>query len=36
MGSRQAYQRPPFLDVTEEQKSIIVAKLAELKQGISA
>jgi 4-hydroxy-tetrahydrodipicolinate synthase len=37
MGSRQSYQRPPFLDVTEEQKTLIVAKLAELKQrGIQA
>jgi 4-hydroxy-tetrahydrodipicolinate synthase len=32
MGSRQAFQRPPFVDVTDEQKSVIVAKLAELKQ----
>ncbi len=32
MGTRQAYQRPPNADVTDEQKSVIVAKLAELKQ----
>ncbi len=32
MGSRQAFQRPPFVDVTDEQKTVIVAKLAELKQ----
>ena len=32
MGTRQAFQRPPFVDVTEDQKSVIVAKLAELKQ----
>ncbi len=32
MGTRQAFQRPPFVDVTEEQKSVITAKLAELKQ----
>jgi hypothetical protein len=31
MGTRQTYQRPPGLDVTEEQKKIIDAKLEELK-----
>ena len=31
MGTRQTYQRPPHLDVTEEQKKIIQAKLEELK-----
>ena len=36
MGTRQGFQRPPFLDVTDEQKGIIVAKLAELKHGVSA
>jgi len=30
MGTRQTYQRPPFLDVTEEQKAGIKAKLQEL------
>jgi hypothetical protein len=32
MGSRQTYQRPPNLDVTDEQKAIIKAKLDEIKQ----
>lgn len=32
MGTRQTYQRPPHLDVTEEQKAQIKAKLEELKQ----
>ncbi len=32
MGSRQTYQRPPHLDVTDEQKAIIKAKLDELKK----
>jgi len=31
MGTHQTYQRPPFLDVTEEQKAGIKAKLQELK-----
>ena len=31
MGTRQSYQRPPHLDVTEEQKKIIQAKVPELK-----
>jgi len=31
MGTRQTYQRPPNLDVTEEQKTIIKAKIEELK-----
>jgi len=31
MGSRQTYQRPPNLDVTEEQKTMIKAKIEELK-----
>lgn len=31
MGSRQTYQRPPNLDVTDEQKKMIQAKLEELK-----
>jgi 4-hydroxy-tetrahydrodipicolinate synthase len=31
MGTRQTYQRPPHLDVTEEQKAGIKAKLQELK-----
>jgi len=30
MGTRQTYQRPPFLDVTEEQKAGIKAKVQEL------
>lgn len=30
MGTRQTYQRPPFLDVTDEQKTAIKAKLQEL------
>ncbi len=30
MGTRQTYQRPPFLDVTDEQKAGIKAKLQEL------
>ena len=32
MGTRQTYQRPPNLDVTDEQKAQIKAKLEELKQ----
>jgi 4-hydroxy-tetrahydrodipicolinate synthase len=31
MGTRQTYQRPPHVDVTEEQKTFIKAKLTELK-----
>lgn len=31
MGSRQTYQRPPNLDVTDEQKNVIKAKLEEIK-----
>jgi len=31
MGTRQTYQRPPHLDVTDEQKAGIKAKLQELK-----
>jgi hypothetical protein len=31
MGNRQTYQRPPNLDVTDEQKAIIKAKLEEIK-----
>lgn len=31
MGSRQTYQRPPHPDVTEEQKTMIKAKVEELK-----
>ena len=31
MGTRQTYQRPPFLDVTEEQKAGLKAKLTEMK-----
>jgi 4-hydroxy-tetrahydrodipicolinate synthase len=31
MGTRQTYQRPPNLDVTDEQKAIIKTKLEELK-----
>jgi 4-hydroxy-tetrahydrodipicolinate synthase len=31
MGSRQTYQRPPNLDVTEDQKTMIKAKVEELK-----
>lgn len=31
MGTRQTYQRPPHLDVTEEQKAFIKSKLQELK-----
>jgi 4-hydroxy-tetrahydrodipicolinate synthase len=31
MGSRQTYQRPPNLDVTDEQKTIIKTKLEEIK-----
>jgi 4-hydroxy-tetrahydrodipicolinate synthase len=32
MGSRQTYQRPPHLDVTDEQKALIKTKLDEIKQ----
>jgi 4-hydroxy-tetrahydrodipicolinate synthase len=32
MGTRQFYQRPPSLDVTEEQKTMIKAKIEELKK----
>ena len=32
MGSRQTYQRPPNLDVTDEQKTLIKTKLDEIKQ----
>lgn len=32
MGTRQTYQRPPHLDVTDEQKAQIKAKVDELKQ----
>ncbi|HEY4274010.1 MAG TPA: dihydrodipicolinate synthase family protein [Rhizomicrobium sp.] len=32
MGSRQTYQRPPFLDVTEEQKAAIQRGLAQIKE----
>ena len=32
MGTRQTYQRPPHLDVTEEQKALIKEKLEQLKQ----
>jgi dihydrodipicolinate synthase/N-acetylneuraminate lyase len=31
MGARQTYQRPPNPDVTDEQKTMIKAKLEELK-----
>jgi hypothetical protein len=31
MGNRQTYQRPPNLDVTDEQKTTIQAKIEELK-----
>jgi 4-hydroxy-tetrahydrodipicolinate synthase len=31
MGTRQTYQRPPNVDVTEEQKTMIKAKVEELK-----
>jgi 4-hydroxy-tetrahydrodipicolinate synthase len=31
MGNRQTYQRPPNVDVTDEQKAIIKAKLDEIK-----
>ncbi len=31
MGTRQTYQRPPNVDVTEEQKTFIKSKLTELK-----
>ena len=31
MGTRQTYQRPPHVDVTEEQKAFIKSKLTELK-----
>ena len=31
MGTRQTYQRPPHLDVTEEQKTQIKSKLGELR-----
>jgi len=31
MGTRQTYQRPPHVDVTEEQKTQIKAKLSELR-----
>ena len=30
MGTRQTYQRPPHVDVTEEQKTQIKSKLGEL------
>jgi len=32
MGTRQTYQRPPHLDVTDEQKALIKTKVEELKQ----
>ena len=32
MGSRQTYQRPPHLDVTDEQKTMIKDGLAQIKQ----
>ena len=32
MGSRQTYQRPPHLDVTDDQKAQIKTKLDELKK----
>ena len=32
MGTHQTYQRPPHLDVTDEQKAQIKAKIDELKQ----
>ena len=32
MGTRQTYQRPPFADVTDEQKNQIRAGLAQIKQ----
>ena len=31
MGNRQTYQRPPHLDVTDEQKAPIKAEIEELK-----
>jgi hypothetical protein len=31
MGNRQTYQRPPNPDVTDEQKTMIKAKIEELK-----
>ena len=32
MGTRQTYQRPPFLDVTEDQKTAIQRGLAQIKE----
>jgi 4-hydroxy-tetrahydrodipicolinate synthase len=32
MGTRQTYQRPPFLDVTEDQKAVIQHALAQIKE----
>ena len=32
MGTRQTYQRPPHIDVTEEQKAMIKEKIEQLKQ----
>jgi hypothetical protein len=32
MGSRQTYQRPPNVDVTDEQKAVIQRGLAQIKE----
>jgi 4-hydroxy-tetrahydrodipicolinate synthase len=32
MGTRQTYQRPPFLDVTDDQKAAIQRGLAQIKE----
>lgn len=32
MGTRQTYQRPPYLDVTDEQKAVIQRGLAQIKE----